>query len=296
MKIYDSWQFSSTVRLLTGLVALLSSSAISQSAIAETAPARDLQHPQSHPAIHHPLQFTAPSRPPTASGGRPARRVDLGSRSPCGDNVGYLTALLPHPDVTTQLLTLSARPSVAVYVPYGASSIQAMTFELWRFDSTGQLDYELTLPLTPAQQPGVIYVALPETAPPLTVDHTYNWSLSVSCEDPDLDSDPLSVTGTLQRVAPSPQLEQALAAANTAPNTAPDTARTLAAVYARSGIWYDALATLGQLYQAEPENIAVANDWASLLSVLDIDLSDLGIQFTEANISASSPIECCSPQ
>ncbi|MEM9162059.1 MAG: DUF928 domain-containing protein [Cyanobacteria bacterium P01_F01_bin.4] len=258
-------------------MATLTCLALTQSAQAETAAPRSA------------IQFKVPPRPPTANGGRPARRVDLGSRSPCGDYTGYLTALLPSPDVTDQLLTLSDRPGVAVYVPFEANSIQAMTFELWRVDETGQFAYELTLPLTPTQQlPGVVHVSLPDTAPPIEVDHTYNWSLSVTCEDPALDPEPLAVMGTFQRIAASPQLEQTLAEAQTLP--------AVAAAYAETGIWYDALATLGSLYRAEPENTAVAADWASLLSVLEIDLSDLGIDFDEADISAQPPIDCCLPE
>ncbi|MEO1400381.1 MAG: DUF928 domain-containing protein [Cyanobacteria bacterium J06635_1] len=250
---------------------------VNQSALAETG------------LLDHGIQFRVPPRPPTANGGRPVRRVDLGSRSPCGEHTGYLSALLPSPDVTDQLLTLSEHPGVAVYVPFEANSIQAMTFELWRVDETGQFAYELTLPLIPTQQlPGVVRVSLPDTTPPLEINHTYNWSLSVTCEDPALDPEPLTVTGTLQRVTASPQLVQTLADASTLP--------AVAAAYAEAGIWYDALATLGSLYQAEPGNPSVAADWASLLSVLEIDLSDLGIDFDETDISAYPPVDCCSPE
>ncbi|NEP16697.1 MAG: DUF928 domain-containing protein [Leptolyngbya sp. SIO4C1] len=233
-----------------------------------------------------PLQFNAPPRPPNTNGGRPVRRVDLGSRTPCAAAAPgkYLTALIPSPEITDQLLTRSEHPTVGVYVPFAADSIHRLQFDLWQMTDQ-QLTYELTLPLAVTQDlPGVVYISLPETAQPLTLAQTYRWSLSVYCDAAQLEADPYLVSGTIQRVASD--VDQTLAEA---------TPHQRAVAYAEAGLWYDALATLGALYQQTPDDAAIAADWASLLSALDIDLSALDIEFDHTDISAAPPVDCCQP-
>ncbi|MBD2092537.1 DUF928 domain-containing protein [Microcoleus sp. FACHB-1515] len=221
-------------------------------------------------ATPQPLHYVAPPPPPGSDRGSPTRQIDMGTRSPCGNFAAvnqFLTALIPK---SQPVFTVSERPTFWVYIPYTSSEVESINFSLGR-DGSATL-----IGLRPPDRPGIISIALPNDAPPLEIGQTYQWSVSVSCQSNP--SEPLFVEGSIQRVAIDPTLAGSLAAASP---------HEQAQLYAENGIWYDALTTLGNLYRTEPVNAELASDWASLLSALEIDLRDRGIDFDTRNIVAS---------
>ncbi|HEY9615796.1 MAG TPA: DUF928 domain-containing protein, partial [Microcoleaceae cyanobacterium] len=100
----------------------------------------------------------------------------------------------------------------------------------------------------------------------------YRWFLTVDCQ-PLSDATPVSVEGVIQRVPLSADLSRSLTNAS---------ALEKASLYAKAGVWYDALTMLAALRQQNPQ---AAIDWQTLLK--DVGLSDL----------ADQPIvDCCKPE
>lgn len=225
-------------------------------------------------ATPQPLHYVAPPPPPGSDRGSPTRQIDMGTRSPCGTappENRFLTALIPQ---SQPALTVSERPTFWVYVPYAAGDIELIHFSIQQDGSA------ILLGFTPPDRPGILAITLPDRAAPLEIGQTYQWSLSVSCNG--AASDAPFVEGSVQRVAIEPALTTALEAASP---------REQAAIYAENGIWYDALTTLGNLYRTDSNNTELAADWAALLSALEIDLHDRGIDFDTSDIVTSPIVE-----
>ncbi|MBT9316906.1 DUF928 domain-containing protein [Leptothoe spongobia] len=235
---------------------------------------------------HDPIQFI-PQTPSGGERGSTGRKVDLGTRGPClsalSPEHGYLTALIPKGEVD---FTVSEKPTVWVYVPDTAEDISRMVLTLknrrtWQVHS---FDLEVS-----SFSPGVIHIPWPSTMVPLAVGDTYDWALSIfdGCESV---NGPLErfVEGRIQRQSLSPALEQQLSQALSQ--------RDQAVAYAQHGIWYDALKHLGEAYRADAHNSQLALDWQSLLTALDLDLTDYGIPvdaFNSTVLGVQPLLDCC---
>jgi len=103
--------------------------------------------------------------------------------------------------------------------------------------------------------PGVHAVAFADVGVKLEPDVVYKWYVEV-VDDPSRRSRDSFSGGTIQRVLPSAQLVTALAQAK-------PTER--AAVFARNGIWCDALAELSTQLAAHPNDTELQGEWAALL-------------------------------
>ncbi|MBF2003731.1 MAG: DUF928 domain-containing protein [Synechococcales cyanobacterium C42_A2020_086] len=197
--------------------------------------------------------------------GLPGRREGGGTRGAClpaqspQPNSLPLTAMIPN---TNFGLTIAEYPTLFWYVP--ENSAAAAEFIL--LDHTGTEVYQTVVPIAP--QPGVIRLQLPRdgSLPPLTVGKDYQWFFALICDPLDRSADVLT-EGWIQRVEPSAALVNQLAAA--APETQPT-------IYARSGIWYEAIATLATLRYAQPDNTELASQWQSLLQ--SVGLGELANQ------------------
>jgi hypothetical protein len=89
---------------------------------------------------------------------------------------------------------------------------------------------------------------------------TYQWDLAIYCDSAGSNSldRPLVRKGRIQRVAPPQALQRDLTMAKTPLEQA--------SLYAKYGIWYDALTTLGiQLHSAQKPNQAILDAWRELL-------------------------------
>lgn len=186
--------------------------------------------------------------------GLPGRREGGGTRGGCATQQPALTALIPK---TNWGLTLNEHPTFFWYIPQN----MAVAAEFVLLDPANAEIYTATMPLT--SQGGVIQVSLPTdgSVPPLEADKLYHWYFSLVCDPLDRSADQFT-DGWVQRTLPSPELIQRL-------ETASDQEKI--AIYSQAGIWYDAIATLSTLRQAQPENTELAQQWQVLLESIGLE-------------------------
>jgi len=208
--------------------------------------------------------------PPSGSGGgRPVKRKDAGSSGSCetANITGgeFLTALVPKRDA--HALTVDPYPTLWFYIPY--QSFHSMEFEL-QDENYKTLDKMIMIPTSAL--PGIIRFRLPSA---LQEGKQYNWRLIVYCQDPQSTSGnqvEFFVEGSIKRVPKSSALESELRGAVTESEQA--------AIYARNGVWFEAVTLLGNLRQGSGNSA----DWAELLD--SVGLGD---------IAPKPIIDCCRP-
>lgn len=213
------------------------------------------------------VNFEPPSRgaPPVTAGG--------GSRG-CGyttDATEQPTALMPSNFLAR---TAEKSPTFLLYVP---QSSPALEFRL--LSKTNQKVVYKTAVAVPKES-GIVKVSLPEEVS-LDADEMYDWYLISICDASDRTGDAVT-SGSLERVNPSKlkvdsgvTLEEALKTANLAERFS---------LYAKAGIWQDALATLAQIHQTVPEDKGVTASWEKLLQAGEFDRF-AGVGFVEAGDS-----------
>ncbi|MBW4671452.1 MAG: DUF928 domain-containing protein [Cyanomargarita calcarea GSE-NOS-MK-12-04C] len=214
------------------------------------------QTPQKPPTIRLIL-------PPIPPGNPPGGRVRGGARRGlCQKEVKpELTALVPStqssPTITNVwALTATERPTFWVYYPYSKANSYTTEFEL-QDDSSKTPIYKTAI--APPEKPGVIGVYLPSRVPPLTVGKRYRWYFTVDCAPQQ--SSPIYVEGAIQRVNLSQAVTQQLKTAQP---------RQRVAIYAENGIWHEALTTLAELRQKNPQDAALQADWENLLQAIGL--------------------------
>lgn len=195
--------------------------------------------------------------PPAGIKGAPSQTVSGGRRNngKCTPNHGPSSQVATNP--TEQLLgllppgqtpqTISAQPSILVYLPQ--ITAQKVLFSLE--DSQGKGIYRT--PLTLSNTPGVVGISL-KNAPPLEVGKEYRWLVTIVC--PKAGPQNPFVIGTMQRVQPNPNLQKQLEQAKPLDQVA---------LYAQSGLWYEAVATLFDLKRNQPKNPELDRAWQELL-------------------------------
>lgn len=200
-----------------------------------------------------PLPLQAQNNPvPDAKGG-------TGDTNPGGTRGGTclvdansqpLTALIP---VTEQHLelTTSSHPTVLIYVP----KTEAKTANFVIIDESNRILYKTAINLP--KQPGILAIQIPKNQPELQAGINYRWTVSLDCNS----SNPPFVQGVIKRIQPNPELTQALQ----------KTPAEQWLVYAQAGIWYDAIATLAALRQAQPNNPQLESNWQKLLHEVKLD-------------------------
>lgn len=185
----------------------------------------------------------------------PLRTAGTGSRG-CGiDRVSPVTLMPIVPDRHIGE-TISARPTFYWYAK-GAKVVNFALVE--RGVPKPILEQQVMVDGT-----GIARVEIPATAPALVAGKQYRWSVTVPC-NPRRPSQDAYTQAFIQRVAPSAQLEQRLAAAK----TPEDRARA----YADAGIWYDTFATLSQTSFTVPSDQVASQDLLDLLE--QVTLSNL---------------------
>lgn len=214
-----------------------------------------------------------PPTPPER--GVPDGRIRGGaSRGNCSPTPQALTALAPSAPINSTSannpvwgLTTVDRPTFWFYVPYEITPDLAMEFVL--LDEQDNVVYQTNLSAnSPA---GVIQVTPSATVPALEIGKIYRWFFLIYCSD----ENPVFTQGAIQRATPSPEL---VATLSRSPS------REQAALYASNGFWFDAVTTLATLRRAEPNNDAIAADWASLLQSAGLE-----------DVAQQPLIDCCIP-
>ncbi|WP_375494222.1 DUF928 domain-containing protein [uncultured Nostoc sp.] len=202
--------------------------------------------------------FKPPQRgkPPASAGGSTRG-------SSCLTGKQLITPLIP-PDKLG--LTFAEHPTFFWYVP--PSPVKTAKFLLLDKDQNVFYETSFTLP----NKPGIISFKLPDSSPALAVGAAYHWYLITVCDAQDSSENP-SVDGWVERTQPELALSEALAKANL---------HKLPTIYAEAGIWHEALTSLVQLRQTEPNNLKVKLDWRQFFK--SVGLSAI----------ASEPlIDCC---
>ncbi len=210
-------------------------------------PGADPVAPKTPQLIQVLFNDPAPPRQGSPSG----RRRGGASRGPCRQ-FENLTALVPSQAGVVWGQTSLHRPSVWVYLPAPLTPQTPLEFVVQ--DAADQEIYSTRI-VAPTTKSGLIKMAMPATAKPLALGQPYFWTVSVSC-NPDKPSEAVFVKGMVQRVAPPAGQNPAL------PSTPTFEQVRLASA---NGLWYDALDTLAELYQAQPNDPQLAATWSDLL-------------------------------
>ncbi len=228
------------------------------------------QSPTSKPKeqFNQSLIFAAPDPPPDI--GEPGRRAEAGSRG-CSQDMNKtltssqkrLTALVPVYSKSELVFatTIAEHPSFWFYVPY-LSNFAYGEFVL-EDEAQNQTIYKTPLTGTP----GVVSLNLPTKAAPLEIGKRYHWYFNIYCKkDNQIIAD---VEGYIKREQANSTLKTQLEKA---------TPNQRVALYAASGIWYEALSAASLLRRSNGQETS----WAALLQ--SVGLKDM----------ATEPkVECC---
>lgn len=195
--------------------------------------------------------------------GAPGRRIGGGTRGTCPKSASGMIALVPESNLG---LTLSNTPTFLFYVPkIDGDNPGQIDMEFLLVDESDpenvQEIYHQRVPLPSAG--GTIALTLPndENLPPLQVNQFYSWYFSLICNPKASDPSILSLGGWIERIEPSPTVTQELEQL---------TSRDRIAVYERELLWFDAIGTLAQLLQDNPNNAFLRTKWNALLASVNL--------------------------
>jgi len=154
-----------------------------------------------------------------------------------------LTPLLP---LNKFGLTISANPKLFAYIP----KTKAIAVEFTLEDPQGKGIAHQRIELTTT--PRIVNVQFAKT--PLEVGKDYKWLISVVCETGDPED--VFAEGIIRRIKPESTLLSELEKA---------TAIQKVYIYAKFGIWYEAIADLANLRLSQPNNKDLKTSWLTLL-------------------------------
>jgi len=230
--------------------------------------------------------------PPPPDRGAPGQRKGAASRGgasfgACASVEKPLTALVPvtktlggsqggtsvmSPSESVWGLTVVEHPTFWFYVPYSLTSLRSVEFVLQ--DEKDNDVYRT--PVTPPEMAGIVSLRLPPMLTPLLIGKRYHWffKIKIACAPKKQFNVKDYVEGWVQRVTLSPTLTRQLKAA---------TPQQRIALYAKNGIWHDALTTLAELRLVAPEDATLKADWNDLLQSAGL-----------AYIASQPIVQCCS--
>ena len=228
------------------------------------------QKPNSQPKSKSRPIFIPPKPRPglTSISGR---RSGMGSRDNCPPVPIPITALVPFKQQKNinnntnksieivEGLTTSQRPEFLFYLPYTTQNLSGSKAEFSLQDTTGTDVYREKAIALPSK-PGIVSVSLPNTKS-LEVGKNYRWYFKVHCNQQTAGI-PIYVEGGIKRIDLDFGIKKQL---GTAANS-----QQKAVIYAREGIWFDALNMLAQLRRSSG-NPSIEEDWQSLLNSAKLD-------------------------
>jgi len=171
-----------------------------------------------------------------------------------------VTALMPENKIGR---TVSDYPTFFFYLylpktPETEAETQVQLAEFILTDESGKLIYKQSL--TISKLSGVIGVSIPadKNVPPLEVGKKYTWTFTLICDPTQKEdsSGDKSESGVVGRVELSADILGELEKAEPRQKTF---------IYAKNGIWQDALSTLAAARRANPNDPLLKSDWESLL-------------------------------
>lgn len=168
-----------------------------------------------------------------------------------------VTLLIPSKDYVGQ--TLSGHPTFFWHLSQPVSV--PMQFSLVEDKSGGKTVFKQQID---SPQPGIIQVEIPQNQSELVPGRLYRWNITLLC-NANRPSENVFLQSWIERVPTTPTLEQQLAGSKLNRNSTPEELRDRASIYARSGIWYDAMTTLSEALKTDPQDTLVQDDFLSLL-------------------------------
>lgn len=176
-----------------------------------------------------------------------------------------VTLLIPSKDDIGQ--TLSSHPTFLWHLSQLVSV--PMQFALVEDKSGGQTIWEKQID---SPEPGMIQMEIPKDRPKLISGKTYRWTVTLVCNSKQPSANRYFIS-YIQRVSATPTLEQQLATTHSNRDSSPKTMRSentlvdreRASIYARSGLWYDAIGTLSKAAKANPKDSLLQEDLFALL-------------------------------
>ena len=204
--------------------------------------------------------FNPPSR------GAPAKTSEGGSRG-CSWQPGQklLSPLIPS---EAMAFTVSEYPSFFWYLPPAHKLDESAaglggTVQFMLIDENQNIVYHKKLSVPSS---GIMSHTLsPEEAEPLAENKQYHWLVSMVCDSDDPSANAL-IDGWVERIPVSEELQVELE--NAKENDLPY-------IYAREGIWHEALTTLAQLRQQNPDDETILSRWSEFLRSVNLS------EFTE---------------
>jgi hypothetical protein len=203
-----------------------------------------------------PIAAQQPSQAPKATAdapvykpplrGAPGGRVGGGTRGTGQEPAFVLSVLAPNHTG----LTISEQPSLFWFI----SSASSYPVELTLVDP-GKTDPLLELKMNPPVKPGVHRVSLKDHNVRLAPGVSYQWYVAV-VPDSNRRSKDILAGGSIERVATPAELTTKLSQASKS---------QVPALYADAGMWYDALAAIGDLIEQSPQDAALVNQRSALL-------------------------------
>ena len=187
------------------------------------------------------VQYVPPNR------GTPRRTQGTGTRG--GDEPESVALKLLVPDDHTGQ-TISGHPTFFWYI----SEVPKEPVEFSLVESgVAQPIFVQQLQLNKA---GIVRIEMPKNLPELVPGREYRWSVTV-ISNANRRSNDTFAQSWIKRVPTTPTLKQQLAAAKSD--------RDRALIYAKAGLWYDALNTLSTAQSANSTNSPMRQDFLSLL-------------------------------
>lgn len=216
-----------------------------------------------NPALSVPYRY--PRRPPptrTALGGSRGEPICADSNQKIKEIIPLIPDYLSVPKTIEEQnsknyygLTLSEYPTLLVYIPKSKATIGELVLRDGNNNSVIRTQFPLP------NQAGIVSLNLADTnIKPLEPNKLYWWSVSIICDSANSSNNGISERILFQRITPSTTLGQQIF--NARPTTLP-------ALYAQGddngGFWYDALSSLADLRQLQPNNPALENQWKEWL-------------------------------
>jgi hypothetical protein len=188
--------------------------------------------------------------------GAPGGRIGGGTRGVAGETLA-LSVLAPD----DRALTISEQPTLYWFI----SSRTSFPVEVVVMDPTG-IRPMLELTLAPPTQAGLHAIRLADHGIRIEPGIAYRWYVAV-VPDAGRRSRDILAGGTVERIAPPPELASSLSRAGRGEQVL---------LYADAGLWYDALAAVTEMVDRSPGDPTSRQQRAALLK--QVGLPDLGAQ------------------
>ena len=230
-------------------------------------PSQPREPRQSGPGITREVISQITFEPPPGQAGTPGQAGAGGTRGKCPQDRTEpdppLTLLIP---LNKQVLTVAEHPTFFVYVPPTLAQIAQFVLKEKVSSSQSKVIYEAKFPLSGTS--GIVSLRMPDTANKLEIGKHYQWSFALICDPLDRGEDKIQ-SSSIQRTEINANLAKELEQA---------TPLDRANLYAKNGIWQDAIATLVELRNSQPDNTNVKVIWEELLQSEPVKLNQVAKQ------------------